>query len=93
MKVQLSERKSVFSYIAQYSLIRLTFCIYLTAAKKDESEDDDSDVDTEPNASKDEKETVVKATRPQGRSIWLFFCCSCIFTSPVSNFKTDRSVF
>ncbi|KAG5563324.1 hypothetical protein RHGRI_005915 [Rhododendron griersonianum] len=38
------------------------------AAKKDESEDDESDVrDTEPNASKDDKETVVKATRPQGR--------------------------
>lgn len=55
--------------------------MYLTAAKKDESEDDESDVDTEPNASKDDKETVVKATRPQGRSIWLSFCCSCIYTS------------
>lgn len=67
--------------------------MYLTAAKKDESEDDDSDVDTEPNASKDDKETVVKATRPQGRSIWLSFCCSCIYTSSLSNFKIDRSVF
>ncbi|GFZ01334.1 D111/G-patch domain-containing protein [Actinidia rufa] len=37
------------------------------AVKKDDDQDDDNDVGTEPNASKDSKDAAVKATRPQGR--------------------------
>ena len=71
--------------------MKVTFCISFTimmqfaddhlymnrtAVKKDEAEEDDNDVGTESNASKDSKDATVKATRPQGRSIRLciFFC-------------------
>ncbi|XP_057510555.1 G-patch domain-containing protein 1-like [Actinidia eriantha] len=37
------------------------------AVKKDDDQDDNNDVGTEPNASKDNKDAAVKATRPQGR--------------------------
>ncbi|GFZ06684.1 D111/G-patch domain-containing protein [Actinidia rufa] len=37
------------------------------AVKKDEAEEDDNDMGTESNASKDSKDATVKATRPQGR--------------------------
>ena len=43
----------------------------LAAVKKDDAQDDNNDVGTEPNASKDSKDAAVKATRPQGRSKWL----------------------
>ena len=59
----------------------------LAAVKNDDAQDDDNDVGTEPDASKDSKDAVVKATRPQGRSIWLHFFVLLYTISSMLNFS------